>query len=112
MPHRTSKGPGPTNHPNTVSNQVASPGVVLPLQTITQGRPNQDPSQGHGCVVNSFVGMCANKVATAYHLIGTAVRGYVAQSTGRIGLDLTKTIRNRITKANESYSLYIWVDFL
>jgi hypothetical protein len=32
------------------------------------------------------LGMCANKVATAYHLIGTAVRGYVAQSTGRIGL--------------------------
>jgi hypothetical protein len=35
--------------------------------------------------------MCANKVATStYYLIGAAVRGYVAQSTGqstgRIGL--------------------------
>jgi hypothetical protein len=30
--------------------------------------------------------VCANKVTTTYHLIGTAVRGYVAQSTGRIGL--------------------------
>jgi hypothetical protein len=31
--------------------------------------------------------MCANKVTTTnHHLIGTIVRGYVAQSTGRIGL--------------------------
>jgi hypothetical protein len=30
--------------------------------------------------------MCANEVATAYHLIGTTARGYVAQSTGRTGL--------------------------
>jgi hypothetical protein len=57
--------------------------------------------------IPSFVGMCGNKVATTCHLIGTAVRGYVAQSTGppdELGF-LTKTIRNRIAKANKSYSL-------
>jgi hypothetical protein len=31
-------------------------------------------------------GVSANKVATTYHLIGTTARGYVALSTGRIGL--------------------------
>jgi hypothetical protein len=34
----------------------------------------------------ALVGMCANKVVTTYHLIGTTARGYIAQSTGRIGL--------------------------
>jgi hypothetical protein len=44
----------------------------------------------YGLKLGVGVGMCANKVATAYHLIGTAVRGYVAQSTGRIGLSNKK----------------------
>jgi hypothetical protein len=34
----------------------------------------------------AVVGMCANKLTTRCYLIGATVRGYVAQSTGRIGL--------------------------
>jgi hypothetical protein len=33
-----------------------------------------------------IMGMCANKLTTRCYLIGTNARGYVAQSTGRIGL--------------------------
>jgi hypothetical protein len=44
------------------------------------------PGEFHGVRQWLEVGMCANKVTTTYHLIGAAVRGYVAQSTGRIGL--------------------------
>jgi hypothetical protein len=50
------------------------------------GAGNKTQSQRRPAGSTGLVGMCANKVATAYHLIGTIVRGYVAQSIGRIGL--------------------------
>jgi hypothetical protein len=47
--------------------------------------------------------MCANKVTTTYHLIGTVVRGYVAQPTGRIGLSNTNNSESHCQGEQEPF---------